>query len=477
MNQKRVALLSCLLPLALLSWSCDKETHPRCASGETLCRGTCIPEEEGCPDEDGGERPVVCDKGFHRCDNACIPETDTDLCGVSCTPCFDHYNGVDLAGEAVCESGACGVRCVEGYHACVQGCCPDLERLDAIALTESRSCALADDSIWCWGYNTYRLVGESVWYQYTGNILVPMRMASLPAKGAALALSAAHGCALAAGKVYCWGEDDLEPQEYGEGKVLASPIQGLSGAVTAIAVGTRHSCAIDAGALFCWGSNEYGQLGDGTEEYRKFPEKVVDLPPSVTALALGGQHTCAIASGDVYCWGYGASGRVGQSTEGDAHFPRPMLVPGLSHGATALAAGSGHTCAIVDGAVLCWGGGAFGSLGNGGTNDSAVPVVVHGLSAGATALAASGAGAQSCAIVSGGAWCWGVASGSGASGDGLVPAPVPGLETGVTAIAVASSSSCALVSGRSWCWGDNQCGQLGDGTTEGRERPVPLLSP
>ena len=40
--------------------------------------------------------------------------------------------------------------------------------------------------------------------------------------------------------------------------------------VVDVACGVEHTAAVgDDGSLFTWGSNEYGQLGDGTEDDRR----------------------------------------------------------------------------------------------------------------------------------------------------------------------------------------------------------------
>lgn len=85
---------------------------------------------------------------------------------------------------------------------------------------------------------------------------------------------------------------------------------------------------------------------------------------------------------------------------------------------------------------------------------------------------------HSCRLdTTGGVTCWGW-NGHGQLGDGTTtsrsrPVPVAGLTSGVVRLAAGGASTCAvLVTGRATCWGWNAFGQLGDGTRTDRSQPV-----
>jgi alpha-tubulin suppressor-like RCC1 family protein len=81
----------------------------------------------------------------------------------------------------------------------------------------------------------------------------------------------------------------------------------------------------------------------------------------------------------------------------------------------------------------------------------------------------------------GAAWCWGHYS-DGQLGNGVPVNPPEGGPVAVathlrfTRIAVGTRFSCGITtSGHTYCWGNNDVGQLGDGTTQGRMLPVRVL--
>lgn len=134
------------------------------------------------------------------------------------------------------------------------------------------------------------------------------------------------------------------------------------------------------------------------------------------------------------------------------------------------------------GGVKCWGNNDFGELGSGTATNHHRPMDVSGLGTGVTAIAAGTL--HACALTSaGGVKCWGYNEG-GQLGDGTTtrrykPVGVSGLASGVTAISAGTGlflHTCALTSaGGVKCWGDNEGGALGDGTTTARRKPVDVI--
>ena len=274
----------------------------------------------------------------------------------------------------------------------------------------------------------------------------------------AISAGALHSCALTtAGGVKCWGAnyggalgDGTADRHYGP-----VDVSGLGSGVSAVAAGYDSSCALlDTGGVKCWGTNEWGRLGDGTTTDRWTPVDVIGLSSGMTAIAAGSLFNCALtAAGGVKCWGYGFG-------------PAPADVSGLSNGVVAIAV-KGPVCALTSaGRVKC-------------LDSSGAAVDVPGLSAGVTAIATNDG--HGCALTSHGAVkCWGSNDhgqlGDGTTTDRTTPVGVSGLASGVVAIAAGGFFSCAVTrAGGVKCWGWNTTGELGDGTTHQRLKPVDVV--
>jgi hypothetical protein len=337
-------------------------------------------------------------------------------------------------------------------------------------------------------------------------------------KAVAISTGSGHACALLSNAtVKCWGAN--VSGELGDGtrtrRLTAVAVAGLAGATSVSASpSVATSCAALAdGTVECWGDNRLGQLGDGTTTSRSLPVAVRGLTGAV-AVSAGGESTCALrADHTVACWGDNSRGQLGNGTRVSS--PTPVAVPGLDD-ITAISTGELQACALhAGGTVSCWGWrGRLGPVEKAG--DQLVPALVPGLS---DVVSVSGDPWQPCAVTAQGvAECWGAASPpavvrgfadvkafsfsedgqqtehscaliaggtvrcqspnpySGQIGSGLNQTTrvvtVSGLH-GVTAIGTSSFYTCALLAGGGVkCWGANDTGQLGDGTTETRFRPV-----
>ena len=244
----------------------------------------------------------------------------------------------------------------------------------------------------------------------------------------------------------------------------------------AISAGGSYTCAVVGGAAKCWGSGLESRLGRGSNSGAAAPVNVSGLTTGVTDISAGSIHTCAVVNGGAFCWGNGGNGRLGDGVDYRfaATASTPVQVNGLTSGFTDISAGSIHTCAVVNGGAFCWGDGGSGQLGIGHLGSSNTPLQVSGLASGVTQISVGNV--YSCAVVNGGAFCWG-SGGNGRLGDGMTmnrttPVQVMGLTSGVTHISAGNFHTCAVVNGGAFCWGKGSEGQIGDGMTMNRTTPV-----
>jgi len=105
------------------------------------------------------------------------------------------------------------------------------------------------------------------------------------------------GGGISSGRLWLWGDDFQEstPSDRFIEIPGQRPWQDL-------ALGDRHACAIQGGELHCWGDNQHGQLGDGTTEPRRQPQRVGN-GDGWTDVTAAEDITCGIQDGALYCWG------------------------------------------------------------------------------------------------------------------------------------------------------------------------------
>ncbi|HEX6873138.1 MAG TPA: cell wall anchor protein, partial [Micromonosporaceae bacterium] len=203
--------------------------------------------------------------------------------------------------------------------------------------------------------------------------------------------------------------------------------------VTQIAASGTHSMALKTdGTVWAWGNNYQGMLGDGTTTNRSYPVQVVGLS-GVTQIAAGGMHSLALRSdGSVWSWGANDRGQLGDGTWNSHSLAAPATSIGGGPVAQ-VAAGFRHSIArLADGRVRVWGDNTFGQLGDG----SGQPSRAEGVDVGLTNVTQVAAGWR----------------------HNLVACPQDG--------------AYPCYAGLMFAWGDNSGGQLGDGTTITRTRPV-----
>jgi alpha-tubulin suppressor-like RCC1 family protein len=353
---------------------------------------------------------------------------------------------------------------------------------------DMQTCAIQNGYLYCWGKNDGF---TSLASGFPAFETTPKDALGVNHDMQAISTGKFHTCALTTGGgVKCWGWNSstgitpipdyggqLGSDDYAQ-RLIPADVSGLTGGVIAIAAGYEYTCALtSAGGVKCWGQNELGQLGDGTFTAHKLPADVSGLTSGVIAISAYASHTCALTSGHgLKCWGYNLSGQLGNGTTGYAS--TPVDVTGLTSGVASVSVGVEHTCAVTTtGGAKCWGNNSLGAIGDGTQyNQRKIPVDVSGLTSGVTAIQAGNN--STCAIVNGGAKCWGYNEygkvGDGTHTDRIVPTDVYDLASGVSALAVGPNHACALTTaGQAKCWGRNASGELGDGTTS--DHTVPML--
>ncbi len=334
-------------------------------------------------------------------------------------------------------------------------------------------------------------------------------------------------------KVYCWGDNrsgQLGNSDFGssysavpiEIKVVGSAaISDFSGnKISAIGGTGDTSCAIASGKVYCWGGNDRGQLGygsPGSPGYSAAPAMInsgghnrIPNNYSATKLSTGGSRSrtmCVITTEKrAYCWGQARFGQLGVGPIASDNYSLATRVKGLEDVIDISQDGYWwtkdpdyvtHTCAIANaGRVYCWGGaglGQSGSPGSGTPRKHLQPEEVHGLPG--TALQVEVGISHSCALMNNGGkrevYCWGNNEmgqlgankeyNNPPSGIRWTYKPIKiedGLPAGerIVRMSAGANRGCAIMTNkRSYCWGLNDNGQIGDGTNINRISPTESL--
>ena len=362
----------------------------------------------------------------------------------------------------------------------------------------------------CWGQNTYGQLGDGTTTDRSQAVVVVNPEGTGPLTDVAeISAGSDHTCVrLTNGQARCWGQNTYG--QLGDGtttdrdqavSVSNSEGTGPLADVAEISAGGLHTCTRRAnGQARCWGRNSYGQLGDGTITDRLRPVAVSNTTGTgaltdVAEISAGGLHTCApLTNGQARCWGRNSNGQLGDGATTGRRRPVTVLNTtgtGPIVGVGEIAASRDHTCARLTRQVRCWGNNAWGKLGDGTLVDSTLPVaVVDPLGDGPLTQVVELTAGQihACArIANGEARCWGYGrngqlGGGNNSTTNSRPVVVSNSEgtgpfTDATQIDAGYDHTCAaLANGEARCWGDNSYGQLGDGSLNGRPRPVQVFT-
>ena len=226
-----------------------------------------------------------------------------------------------------------------------------LSNMTHLSVGSYSACAIASDTsasptvsgaTYCWGFNDQKQIGDDT----ITDRPEPTVVNAFPGPVAneliyAVEVGGKHACAIKTFKLYCWGDGQygqLGDGTTADGGPVAVDDSLFSGEdADVVSAGGEHTCAIAGGRLYCWGKNVDRQLGDGSQTNSSSPVLVAaSTDPGftntgtmlgvVSDVSAGAQHTCAIENSVVSCWGKGMYGRLGTGDSQDQTKPVKVFV-------------------------------------------------------------------------------------------------------------------------------------------------------
>ncbi len=407
-------------------------------NGQGTC-GECIPGEVAC---DGTGSKKVCGEdgnwGKGEVCPAAAPACSAGVClGVTQLAAGEVHSCALLSDGTVRCWGhnlfhQLGVSDLTGSSKPVP--IPELSAVDQITVGANHSCALAKGKVYCWGLNVHGAVGDGS--SMNGVVQKPSPV-DTEENFSQIAAGERHTCGVTeGGSVYCWGDNWNGKSGQKSVEQLGSPslVQGLSG-IQKVALGANHSCALDSsGAVWCWGDNSLGQLGDGKAVlFRYTPKKIVGLAVSVENLLSGADHLFVTRKSssaskilDIWSWGGNEFRQNFNEDLKPITKPQPQDLSDMGKHVTQIVPGQQTSVMIALGLAMPLGRNDTGQLGIGKKDPSWGTGVIEGLPG--VVEVAPGKEHMCARQAAGKVWCWGQGSkgqlGNGANTEQLTPVEV-----------------------------------------------------
>lgn len=202
-----------------------------------------------------------------------------------------------------------------------------LTGIKKVAAGQSHSLAIKNDgTVWGWGAASYGRLGLGT--EVDSLVLSPIQIPGLE-DVIEIETGSYHSMALKEdGSVWMWGFNEFGVLGNGTNNtsLSPSPVAGFNNIIS-ISSGQSHAIALDEhGQVWTWGLNNYGQLGDGTPVDKNLPV-LINLP-GVVEIGAGIYHSMAVdSSGNVYAWGLNSSYQLGDSTNMNRYVPTQVKIP------------------------------------------------------------------------------------------------------------------------------------------------------
>ena len=216
-----------------------------------------------------------------------------------------------------------------------------------------------DNQLWAWGNNSHGMLGDGTFVSRNTPVHVM--------DGVAFASAGfTHSVAIRLdGTLWAWGSKTAPGLISGlvSGVPASTTPQHIISGVKDAAAGKNHTLIIMTdNSLFAWGSNEFGQIGAGSEQPHFWvPTRIM---PNVVSIYAGFDTSMAIDfNRRLWIWGYGENGQI-QINDGE--YVNAFSPVHIANNMMLAAVGGTHAAAIsTDDSLFVWGSDDYGQLGQG----------------------------------------------------------------------------------------------------------------
>jgi alpha-tubulin suppressor-like RCC1 family protein len=426
-----------------------------------------------------------------------------------------------------------------------------VKQISRIEAASSSTCVIADSELYCWGYNASGRFNSSSFDSNIKPVKVEMVGQLLGREIQEVGIGSNYLCVLASSAPLCWGAN--QQGQLGNGSIISStiPVKVSSNVVKAgstldLGVANSTSCAIAEGRVYCWGSSYQLQGGritpqiasaplvvgvdsselqfksitnlESRENYSSayyfvadgnpyvvsprvdknlnpltFPTRQTNLggiqDKEITKFIYRSNFQCYLVSKEMYCQGDNSLGQLGSGSMQYSDLPLKVEASGVLKGKKIddFVMGYGHACVLSDGQVFCWGSNEAGQLGISNEKDAfgafktkfvnqPVAVDTSGVLKGKKITDIEASNQSTCVVADGEIFCWGVLHSSFVDpkkpNERTVGTPQELRTKGelaeklITRVVMppqlyASSQICAIAENRAYCWGyDGTTGSL-----------------
>ena len=355
-------------------------------------------------------------------------------------------------------------------------------KISRIKASSNATCVIADSLLYCWGYNTSGRFDSTS----TSGIVQPRKIemvgALLGREIQEVGIGSDYLCVLASSAPICWGAN--KQGQLGNGSVIdtntptkVSSEYVKAGSTLDLAVSNDASCAIAGGRVYCWGASYELQGGritpptsstplpvgvdsselqfksithlQGNEDYPQFtfvadsnpyslnprvdkylnPISAPTLPSNlgpiqgkqITKYVNESEFSCFLVSYEMYCQGSNSLGQLGNKSTQYSYEPVKVDTSGVLKGKKIddFAMGNAHVCVLAEGEVFCWGNNVYGQLGSSDEKDAfgayktkfvnqPVAIDTSGVLKGKKVTDIKASTQSTCVVAGGEIFCWGV---------------------------------------------------------------------